>query len=55
MQRSRDSSGLNWNPHFMAGACFEGSAEGSAYAISVGTLSEVMPDGGEREHDSAKF
>lgn len=49
MQRRRVSSGLNWNPHFMFFVESEvdlddgfGAAT-SVYAISVGTLSEVIP------------
>lgn len=59
MQRRRGSSGLNWKPHLIfcgtgllpccsgvncavAGVPFCGTG-GRSYAISVGTLSEVMP------------
>lgn len=43
MHRSRDSSGLNWNPHFTVGSAPVVSLAGKLYAISVGTLSEVIP------------
>ena len=40
---SRDSSGRNWNPHLMVGSDPSGAVEGISYAISVGTLSDVIP------------
>lgn len=43
MQRRRDSSGLNWKPHFTLGSLSEALLAGMSYDISVGTLSDVMP------------
>lgn len=62
MHRSRVSSGLNWNPHLMLVAGFvEVSRDDvepfdgctSVYPISVGTLSEVMPD--RRKYSTLSF
>lgn len=45
IHRNRDSSGLNWNPHFIFRGGFSsvafsaGPGGGDSYAISVGTLS----------------
>lgn len=46
----RDSSGRNWKPHFTAelalppdSSDFDAGVGASVYAISVGTLSEVIP------------
>ena len=53
MQRRRVSSGLNWKPHLTACAGFVDASRdemepfcvgNSLYPISVGTLSEVIPD-----------
>jgi hypothetical protein len=50
MQRRRVSSGLNWKPHLMFFAESDmdvddgGCADASRYAISVGTLSDVIPE-----------
>jgi hypothetical protein len=43
MHRNRDSSGLNWKPHFTVGSVPAAALDGRSYEISVGTLSEVMP------------
>ena len=54
MQRKRVSSGLNWKPHFMFCEGLDESERevveevcvgASVYAISVGTLSDVIPRG----------
>lgn len=43
MHRRRDSSGLNWKPHFAVGSAPSAEFGGKSYAISVGTLSDVIP------------
>lgn len=43
MHRRRDSSGLNWKPHLMLGGVVSRAFGGKSYAISVGTLSDVIP------------
>lgn len=43
MQRRRDSSGLNWNPHLIFGSAPSLEFGGKSYVISVGTLSDVIP------------